>query len=101
MTITGIIAVSELGGPIRLSPFGPSQPSAPTIHVIETMSPIRVSSISDTVRVNRRRSKAIRSNASPINGAMPDSVACLYSSSTIVDDRLLTLSGPSCSSANS
>ena len=92
--MTGTIAVSELGGPIRPSPFGPSQPSAPTVQAIANISPVRVSSMSAMVRVKSRRSTVISTRASPISGAIPCSVACVYSSSTITGDRLLTRSGP-------
>ena len=91
---TGTIAVSELGGPIRPSPFGPIQPSAPIIQVIESTSPVSVSSISARVRVNSTRSAAIRSSAIPMSGPIPSSVAFLYSSSMITGDRLLTRNGP-------
>ncbi len=40
----GTIVVSEFGGPVRPSAFGPSQPSAPTIQIIDVRSPISVSS---------------------------------------------------------
>ena len=99
--MTGTIAVSELGGPMRPSPFGPSQPSAPTIHVSEKMSPASVSSMSETVRVKTSSSTAISTSARPISGAIPSSVAFLYSSSTTTGDRLLTRSGPSSAAASS
>ena len=82
--MTGTIAVSELGGPIRLSAFGPSQPSAPTIQTIEKISPVSVSSISERVRVKSRSSAAISSRASPISGPIPSSVAFRV---LILDDR--------------
>ncbi len=53
------------------------------------------------VRVKTRSSTAISSSASPISGPIPDSVASLYSSSTITDDRLVTRSGPSSPVASS
>ena len=99
--ITGTIAVSELGGPMRPSPFGPSQPSAPTIHVSEKISPASVSSMSERVRVKTSSSTAISTSARPISGAIPSSVAFLYSSSTTTGDRLLTRSGPSSAAASS
>ena len=51
--------------PIRLRPFGPSQPSAPTIQTIEKMSPVSVNNISEKVRVKTRSSKAISTSARP------------------------------------
>ena len=79
--MTGTIVESELGGPISPSPFGPSQPSAPTMQTIDMKRPASASSMSDTARVKSSSSTAISSSASPISGAMPCSVACLYSSS--------------------
>ena len=99
--MTGTIAVRELGGPIRPIPSGPSQPSAPIIQVNDRMSPNSVRSVSEIVRVNRKSSPVISSSASPISGAIPDSVASLYSSSTIAGDRLLTARGPPSPTANS
>ena len=99
--MTGTNAVSELGGPMRPRPFGPSQPSAPTTQIIEKISPVSVSSVSEMVRVKSRSSATIRSSAKPISGAIPDSVASLYSSSTTIGDRLLTRSGPSSPVASS
>ena len=97
----GTRAVSELGGPMTPSAFGPSQPSAPTTQVSERSSPSKVSNRSESVRRKTRSSTAISSSAIPTRGAMPSSVAFRYSSSTTVGEMLLTLSGPSCPTASS
>ena len=99
--MTGTIAVSELGGPITRSPFGPSQPSAPTPHMIATISPSSVSNMSDRARVKSRSRAAISNSASPTSGPIPSSVAFLYASSMIADDRLLTRDAPSSPAASS
>ena len=54
-----------------------------------------MSSRSEKVRMNSRISAAISSRARPTNGAIPSSVARLYSSSITIGDTLLTRSGPS------
>ena len=97
----GTIVVRELGGPMRPKAFGPSHPSVPTIQTIERNSPPRVSNRSETVRMKSRISAAISRNAPPISGAIPSSVALLYSSSITTGETLLTLSEPSSVLANS
>ena len=99
--ITGTSAVSELGAPISPSALGPSQPSPPTTHMMESTSPVSVSSISERARVKSSSSAAISSSASPMSGPIPSSVARLYSSSMTAGERLLTRSGPSLLDASS
>ena len=92
--------MSEFGGPVRPKPLGPSQPSMPTVAVRARTSPNRVRSRSEMVRIKSRSIPAIMSSARPMRGAIPSSVALLYSSSTIIVEMLLTCSGPSSSSAS-
>ena len=89
----GTIVVSELGGPIRPSAPGPSQPSAPMTQIREKSRPVSVSSRSERARKKSRSSATMSSSASPISGSIPVSVASRYSSSITADDRLLTRSG--------
>ena len=95
MTIIGTIVVSEFGGPVSPSAFGPSHPSAPTIHISEMKRPANVSRRSDRVRMNTSISAAISSSATPTSGAIPSSVALTYSSSTTMVEMLLALRTPS------
>ena len=81
--------------------FGPSQPSAPVIQIIDTKSPASVSNRSEIVRMKTRISAAISRKASPSRGAIPSSVALLYSSSITTGETLLTRRGPSSRAANS
>ena len=69
--------------------------------MIDVKRPASVSSMSETARVKSRSRTAMSSSASPISGAIPCSVARVYSSSTITGDRLLTRSGPSSAAASS
>ena len=101
ITIIGTIAVSELGGPVRPSAFGPSQPSAPRIQIIDMRRPTSVSTRSEIVRMKTTIRAIISRNASPIRGNIPSSVAFLYSSSITTDEILLTCNGPSSSDARS
>ena len=83
------------------NPFGPNQPSAPVIQIIETNNPTSVNTRSEIVRMNNRISNAINSSASPIKGATPVSVPSMYSSSITANDTLLTANGPSLAIARS
>ena len=86
----GTMTERELGGPMMRRPLGPSQPSAPTIQMMAMKSPVSVSSRSERVRMKSRTSMAMSRSARPIRGAMPSSVALLYSSSKTVGEMLLT-----------
>ena len=54
-----------------------------------------VSSRSEMVRMKSSINAAIKRKASPTSGAIPSSVALLYSSSITTGETLLTRSGPS------
>ena len=99
--MSGTVAVSAFGGPIRPKPPGPSQLSAPKVQISASTSPVSVSSRSESVRRKSSISNAITSSASPSNGSTPRLVAPWYSSSITASDTLRTLSGPSAASARS
>ena len=101
MMMIGTIDDNGLGAPTIPNPFGPNQPSAPVIQMIETNSPTSVKIKSEIVRMNNRSSNAINRSASPINGATPVSVPSIYSSSITANDILLACNGPSLAKARS
>ena len=94
MMMIGTIDVSGFGGPTIPNPFGPNQPSAPTIQMIETNSPTSVRTRSDIERMNSRIKNAISKSAIPINGATPVSVPSTNSSSITANETLLARNGP-------
>ena len=64
----GMITDTPLGRPRKPSPFGPSQPSAPTTHTMDMIRPASDNTRSEGDRRKRNIRAAISTKAPPISG---------------------------------